>query len=350
MKRNLRLRLLSYGVIAYMMLAFAWWSILLFIKNRDAFYAKRDMLRIGMVAEGIISNNEEFQEQPVYRELFRQYRAQEWMILGEAAVFMISLVIGVWLINRGYHKEMLAAQQRRNFLLSITHELKSPISSIRLVLETLQKRQLAAPQVDKLTGNALRETERLNTLVNDLLLSAKLESAYQPHREPIDLGELLENLIEQLESKYPQARFSFRQENDISYISGDKLGLTSVALNLLENAVKYSGDEAFIDVTLRQDHGKVQFEVADRGIGIDDKEKSRIFQKFYRVGSEDTRKTKGTGLGLYIVDQIIRAHNGSISVRDNYPRGTVFHIELPVAGAGKDITVATPTTGEIQKG
>ncbi len=348
MKRNLRLRLLSYGVIAYMMLAFAWWSILLFIKNRDAFYAKRDVLRIGMVAEGIVSNNEEFQEQPVYQELFRQYRAQEWMILGEAAVFMISLVIGVWLINRGYHKEMLAAQQRRNFLLSITHELKSPIASIRLVLETLQKRQLAPPQIDKLTGNALMETERLNTLVNDLLLSAKLESAYQPHREPIDLGELLENLIEQLESKYPQARFSFRQENDISYISGDKLGLTSVALNLLENAVKYSGDGAVIDVTVRQDHGRVQLEVADQGIGIDDKEKSRIFQKFYRVGSEDTRKTKGTGLGLYIVDQIIRAHNGSITVRDNHPRGTVFHIELPVAGA--DRIAAAKAAGEVQKG
>jgi len=347
MKRNLRLRLLSYGVIAYMMLAFAWWSILLFIKNRDAFYAKRDLLRIGMVAEGLVSNNEEFQEQPVYRELYRQYQSQEWMILGEAAVFMISLVIGVWLINRGYHKEMMAAQQRRNFLLSITHELKSPIASIRLVLETLQKRQLAPQQFNKLTDNALMETERLNTLVNDLLLSAKLESAYQPHAEPIDLGELLEDLIQQLESKYPRVQFSFRQENDISYISGDKLGLTSVALNLLENAVKYSGNEAVIEVSIRQEGGKVQFDVADRGIGIEDKEKGRIFQKFYRVGSEDTRKTKGTGLGLYIVDQIIRAHNGTIVVKDNQPRGTVFHVELPVAGADQSPTLATEASGEI---
>jgi two-component system phosphate regulon sensor histidine kinase PhoR len=330
MKQNIRLRLLSYGVIAYMMLAFAWWSVLLFIKNRDAFYAKGDLLRIGMVAEGLITNDEEFRQQEAYQNLLRRYKSQEWMILGEAGVFMISLIIGVWLINRGYHKEMIAARQRRNFLLSITHELKSPISSIQLVLETFLKRDLKKEQAEKLVQNALKETERLNTLVNDLLLSAKLEATYQPNREAIDLEELLDELIQKLESKYPEAVFRFVPSGHVSTFTGDKLGITSVGLNLLENAVKYSPRPAHIEVRLHQENGYIHLDVADQGFGIDDKEKSRIFDKFYRVGSEDTRKTKGTGLGLYIVYQIVRAHHGTITVKDNEPQGTVFHIELPM--------------------
>ena len=150
MNQNLRLRLLSYIVIAYMMMAFAWWSILLFTKNRDAFRAKRDLFRIGMIADGTVKNDQEFLATDVYKNLSKQYQRQEWMILGEATFFVISLVIGVWLINRGYNKEVNAAQQRRNFLLSITHELKSPIASIRLVLETFMKRKLSPEQVGQI--------------------------------------------------------------------------------------------------------------------------------------------------------------------------------------------------------
>jgi len=193
---NIQLRLLSYGVIAYMLLAFAWWSVLLYTKNQDAFRAKRDLMRIGMVATGKISSQDEFLARPEYQQLKQSYQKQEYMILGEACVFVISLVIGVWFINRGYNKEITTAQQRRNFLLSITHELKSPIASIRLVLETMMRRQLQPQQVDQLSQNALKETERLNTLVNDLLLSARLDDAYQPTYEELDLNEILEDLVE----------------------------------------------------------------------------------------------------------------------------------------------------------
>ncbi|HQU58882.1 MAG TPA: histidine kinase dimerization/phospho-acceptor domain-containing protein, partial [Saprospiraceae bacterium] len=200
--RNIQLRLLSYGVIAYMTMALAWWSILLFTKNRDAFTAKQESMRIIMVARGEVppKDDEAFFQSAPYQRLEAQYRSQEYMILGEATVFVISLAIGVWLINRGYNKEMMAAQQRRNFLLSITHELKSPIASIRLVLETFQRRTLPKEKADKLLHNALVEAERLNTLVNDLLLSAKLETAYQPHMEPVDMAQLLEDILEQMEA------------------------------------------------------------------------------------------------------------------------------------------------------
>lgn len=329
MKQNIRLRLLSYGVIVYLLMAFAWWTILLFTKNRDAFQAKEEFLKLVVAAEGNVKSEEAFYQLDRYQELKRKYIGQEWMILGEAIVFVISLVIGVWLINRGYNKEVMAAQQRRNFLLSITHELKSPLASIRLVLETFLKRELPKAQMDKLSQTGIKETERLNTLVNDLLLSARLETAYKPVPEDILLPDLIREIISKLEDKYPKATFRLKEQSAIGTYMGDRLGMTSVVLNLLENAVKYSNDPPVIEARLSQSNGKIQLEVADQGIGIPDKEKKNIFEKFYRVGSEDTRKTKGTGLGLYIVSEIVKAHKGHIAVYDNEPKGTIFSISLP---------------------
>ncbi len=327
---NIRLRLLSYVVIAYMLMAFAWWSVLLFTKNRDAFYAKSDYLKLVLVAKGEVKTNEEFYRSGAYQDLSRHYQRQEWMILGEAMVFVFSLIVGIWLINRGYNKEVNAAKQRRNFLLSITHELKSPIASIRLVFETMLKRELKREQQEKLMNTGLFETDRLHMLVEDLLLSAKLETAYQPYLEPVNVAELLQDLVHKLQIKYPIAVFHYKESATHPIVIGDKSGLTSVALNLLENAVKYSADTQQIDVSLEQKNGHIRFAVADQGIGIPDKEKTQIFEKFYRVGSEDTRKTKGTGLGLYIVEQIVKAHRGTIEVLDNEPKGTIFRVELPV--------------------
>ena len=109
-------------------------------------------------------------------------------------------------------------------------------------------------------------------------------------------------------------------------ITGDKFALTSVVTNLIENAIKYSGPCEVVDVRLYSKDNKVYFEVADHGIGIADAEKSRIFDKFYRVGSEDTRNTKGTGLGLYIVKEVLDKHEASIRVRDNDPSGSIFEV------------------------
>ncbi|RMG85727.1 MAG: GHKL domain-containing protein [Bacteroidetes bacterium] len=317
-----------------MLLAFAWWSILLFTKNRDAFYAKRDLMTIELVAGGHVPDEAALQAHPDYQRLYKEYRRQEWMIFGEAGVFVITLIIGIWLINRGYNREMLAARQRRNFLLSITHELKSPIASIKLVLETFRKRELRPDIKEKLLQSALEETERLHALVNDLLLSARLETAYQPNFEPLDLAALLNELVDRLEQKYADAIFCRNIAGDLPKLSADKTGMTSVALNLLENAIKYANDKPAIEVRLFRENDHIVFEVADNGPGIPDREKKRIFDKFYRVGNEDTRTTKGTGLGLYIVHEIVRAHGGQISVTDNHPKGSVFRVELPApAGA-----------------
>ncbi|MEM9886997.1 MAG: HAMP domain-containing sensor histidine kinase [Bacteroidota bacterium] len=331
--KNARLRLLSYIVIAYMLMAFAWWSILLFTKNQDAFEAKQELVDLLIASEAQFNG----QNTAVYKVLIAEraaledkYRMQEWMILGEALVFIVILIAGVYLIDRGYRKEVQIARQRRNFLLSITHELKSPIASIQLILETFLKRDLNRPAIAKFSANALKETKRLYTLVNDLLLSAKLEEAYQLNAEEIDVSFLLNDLVTELEEKYTNAKFELSETTDIPNISGDLSGLTSVFLNLLENAIKYSKESANIKIDLHTESENICVKIADQGIGIPDREKKMVFQKFYRIGSEDTRSTKGTGLGLYIVQQIVKAHQGNIKILDNQPQGTIMQIQLPL--------------------
>jgi two-component system phosphate regulon sensor histidine kinase PhoR len=331
--RNNRLRWLSYVVIVYLLLAFTWWTVLLFVKNQDAFQAKADYMKIIMVAEKQVSSDAAFQATPAYQDLYQAYERQKWMILGEAGVFVISLMIGIWLINRGYYKEIMAAQQRRNFLLSITHELKSPIASLKLVLETLIKRKsLKKEHIDKLCGNGLKEADRLNTLVSDLLLASRVEAAYQPHMEWVNMEEMLREIVEKKKVSRPEVGLSLNFQPPGLLVEADSLGLQVIAVNLIENAVKYSAGPAKIELDARYDEVKktVCLSIGDQGIGIPESEKKNIFDKFYRIGNEDTRKTKGTGLGLYIVDQFVRLHKGRIKVRDNFPKGTVFEVELPL--------------------
>ncbi|MCB0635363.1 MAG: sensor histidine kinase [Lewinella sp.] len=318
--------------MVYMLMAFAWWSILLYTKNRDAYRAKVELLQLGMVAEGLVKTPEDFLGSERFQTLNRQYRRQEYMILGETVFLILSLLGGMYIIYRGYQQEMRASRQQHNFLLSITHELKSPLASIRLNLETLLKRQqlLQPQQIELLSDHAIKEADRLNKLVEDLLLSARLESAYQFHLEPVDLALLAEKQVERVQAQFPQAELSFQADEELPLVAADQQALTSVILNLLENAVKYSPAPAQVRLQLvKQADQGLQLIVTDQGFGIPKGEKQRIFDKFYRVGSEDTRSTKGTGLGLFIVREIIRAHHGRIEVRDNQPQGTVFTITLP---------------------
>jgi signal transduction histidine kinase len=315
--------------MVYMLMAFAWWALLLFTKNRDAFHAKRELMQIGMVAEGRIRSEADFEQMAEYQLLAKKYKRQEYMIFGEAMVFVLTLLAGIWFINQGYQKEVRANQQRRNFLLSITHELKSPIASIRLVLETLLRRkELPKDKSEQLTNSALRENERLHELVENLLLSAKLESAYQPFFEEINLAELVKDIIAKIAERNPNARIVLDVANGFPIVKMDKQGMISIVTNLLENAVKYANDRPEIEIRLRYKDGQVTLDFADNGIGIPDKEKKRIFEKFYRIGSEETRQTKGTGLGLFIVEQVVKAHKGHIQVLDNQPKGTIFRIVI----------------------
>ena len=328
-----RLPLISYAIIAYMLVAFAWWSILLLRKNEEAHNARVDKLAMELAIQQRIERPGDFRLTENYRLLTERFERQQRMIFGEALFLVLSLAGGIYLLFRNLGKEISAAEQQRNFLLSITHELKSPLAGIRLILETFQRRRELKPEIQqKLSTNALAETDRLTALVNDLLLSAKLENTYQLNREPVDFGELVQDAAERVAMKYKGAKVNVDIEPDLPLIEGDRPGLTSVVVNLLENAAKYSQPNPIIDTVLqRGGNSELVWTVSDNGVGIPDREKRRVWTKFYRVGNEDTRTTKGTGLGLFIVKQLIDTHGGQVEVSDNHPRGTVFRVYLPLS-------------------
>ena len=326
-----RLPLVTYVIITYLVLAFGWWAVLLLRKNAEAHEARVELLALRSALEQGEGTYKDFRLTEQFRTIEAQHERQQNMILGESVLLILSIIGGLYLLFKALSKEISAAEQQRNFLLSITHELKSPLAGIRLILETFQKRaNLPQPMQQKLSTNALAETDRLTALVNDLLLSAKLETAYQLNKEELQLGEIVQDAADRVAMKYKTARVNVDIEPGLPPVLGDRLGLMSVAVNLIENAAKYAQPDPVIHVTLQRGGGsELTWEIMDNGQGIPDREKRRVFHKFYRVGSEDTRTTKGTGLGLFIVKQLVELHGGQVELLDNPEGGTLFRIFLP---------------------
>jgi signal transduction histidine kinase len=323
-----RVKILTYLIIGYLLLGLAWWTLLLYTKNKDAYEAKVELLRIGMVAEGKYSGEVEFLAHPKYIDLQKKYRRQEFMIYGEAGLLILSMSIGIWLMNRGYMREIQVARQKRNFLLSITHELKSPLAAIRLVFDTFRKRKLNESQLQLLTENGLADTERLRTLVDNLLLAARMEDNYIPGKEAYRIDEVIQPIVDEISHRHKKATIKL-QLNCKAVAEIEKQGIQIMVSNLIENAIKYSKESPEIDIYIEENDNEIILSIADKGIGIPDEEKEFVFHKFYRIGSEETRTTKGTGLGLYIVKGIVNAHRGKIKILNNTPRGTIFKIILP---------------------
>ncbi|MCC8424213.1 sensor histidine kinase KdpD [Mucilaginibacter sp. UR6-11] len=251
------------------------------------------------------------------------------MILSEGSMFVIVLCFGAYYLHRSINRERKLQEQKKNFLLSVTHELKSPLASIKLLLQTIQKRDLTKAQIQDFIGKSLLDIERLDDMVENMLLASKIENrSYTFPKASFSLSVLVDSIVNRLQITKcdgNQQIINAEIEPKIE-ITGDKFALTSVVTNLVENAIKYSKPCEAVDVKLFQKEGKIHLQVADHGIGIADDEKSRIFDKFYRVGSEDTRNTKGTGLGLYIVKQVLDKHEASIRVKDNRPVGSIFEV------------------------
>ena len=251
------------------------------------------------------------------------------MIMGEGSIFIFVFLAGAYWLHRSIIKERKLQEQKRNFLLSVTHELKSPLASIKILLQTIQKRDLTKQQILDFVGQSLMDIERLDDMVENMLLASKIDNrSYTFPKDKFNLSVLVDSIVNRLQitkCEGTQQIIDAEIEPKIE-ITGDKFALTSVVTNLIENAIKYSGPCETVGVKLFLKDDKVFLEVADHGIGIADHEKNRIFDKFYRVGSEDTRNTKGTGLGLYIVKEVLDKHQASIKVKDNRPVGSIFEV------------------------
>jgi signal transduction histidine kinase len=160
------------------------------------------------------------------------------------------------------------------------------------------------------------------------LLATRIENkSYSFPKQPFNFSKLVEKIMVRLQIHVCSADAIITEIQPDVFVNGDDFALASVVTNLVENAVKYSPTCLPIHVSLKRTlQGKVIFTVADLGIGISDEEKPKIFDKFYRIGNEDTRKTKGTGLGLFIVKQVLDHHQATIKAKNNLPNGTVFEV------------------------
>ncbi len=312
----------------YVLFQFIWWAYLLIDLNEEVYTHK-----IENVALKNLTSEQRTKEINFFE---KKISTRRWMVIGEGGVFLGLLIWGTLVMAGAYRKEMLLARQQKNFLLSITHEFKSPLAAIKLYLQTLLRHDLDKEKEHEFINSAINDTDRLNNLVENALLANLIDhTGYSFSKEDVNFSALIRLMTQKFQQIPDHGKLSIQIE-DGQYIHGDKNALTILINNLLENAWKYSPDDKNISVKVMSMNDKVVLEIGDNGIGIPDKEKQKIFDKFYRVGNEETRRTKGTGLGLFISKYIINKHDSKIQIRDNHPHGTIVRLDFPAVSSKDD--------------
>jgi signal transduction histidine kinase len=233
-------------------------------------------------------------------------------------------------------RQLELAQIKAGFVSNVTHELKTPIALIRLAVETLEMRRVGNPEEsEKFLRTIGRETIRLSQLVDNILDFSRLEAGQRLFRfESVDIGQVVRDTLESLRPRFEHQGFTVDVDlpENLPMVRGDATALTHCLLNLLDNAMKYSRTRRQVRVSGESRNGFVAVSVADRGIGIAPGDQKRIFEKFVRVETGLVHDVKGAGLGLSLVDQIIRAHGGRVELASSLGEGSTFTILLPAAG------------------
>lgn len=316
--KRLKLIFIIYWVLLlYICAALVWWFIALNQQNTAMANYKKMELKA---------------DHPNYLQQLQQIENVETrkkgQYIGEGFIFFLLIIAGAIFIFRAVKKQLKAGQQQQNFMMAITHELKTPIAITKLNLETLQKHKLEITQQQKLLHNTIQEADRLNNLCNNLLLSSQLEAGgYSISKEKILLTEMVQNCVTDFSNRFTQRNIQSQIQPAI-FVFGDFLLLQMAINNLIDNALKYSSKEALVQIVLLASANKIVLTIIDEGKGIALADKDKIFNKFYRVHSNGTQVAKGTGLGLYLTKKIITQHKGYIYMTQNNIQGTTFTIEL----------------------
>ena len=311
-----------WAFLFYIVAALGWWLISLEQQNKNLHELRRHELSIQSLSTA--DNNAELER---IRESEKRNSVK---YIAEGITFFLLIFFGAVYIWRLIKKQFFVQLQQQNFMMAVTHELKTPLAVARLNLETLQKHQLDPEKQKRVIDMTLQETLRLDTLINNILISSQFEGgAYRAIKEELDLSKLTEEVFHQFHVRYPYRKVISEIEHDIE-MNGDPLLMKLLISNLLENANKYSPKEQPVELKLSKKNNKITLQVTDQGWGISDEEKEMVFEKFYRAGREETRTTKGTGLGLYICKKIAENHNGSITIKDNEPQGSIFTVTFNI--------------------
>ncbi len=288
-----------YLLGAYVVLQFAWWGFHLIQLTEEAGASK-----------SVISK-------------------RVFMIISEGMVFFLILILGLWKIRSSFRKELKFSQRQNNFLLSVTHELKTPLAANKLYLQTVVKRDLDIAKRNELIEKAIVENQRLEAMIDNILNASRLENqVMQLHKEVFNLTVLLKEIADRFNKSLQLDLIQLNLEENVE-IDADFFIIETTINNLIENALKYAGHQKKILLYLQKSkEDKIIFGVKDEGPGVVYESQNEIFKKFVRLGNEETRSQKGTGLGLFIAAEFIRIHGGRIVYKDNKPQGSNFEITL----------------------
>ena len=316
-KKRLLLITVAYWVLlVYIIAALVFWFLELDKQNRQM-----NELRL---SELLVSD-------PAYSEkaseIADDQRRKTTQYASEGAVFLGLIVLGAVFMYRAVRRQFGLQRQQENLMMAITHELKTPIAVTKLNLETLQKHNLDEQKKQKLIEMTLQETNRLNALANNILVSAQLEAGKRSDKEDLNFSDLVKSCVNDFKRRFADRAWPSEIEEEME-VSGDPLLLQIMVNNLLENAVKYSPAKSPVRCSLVEDESNIILSVSDEGPGIPADERKKIFQKFYRIGNEETRSSKGTGLGLYLCKKIADQHGATIKIESNAPRGSRFIVKF----------------------
>lgn len=256
-----------------------------------------------------------------------------WTVFGIGVVFLIAIVIGLLMLGVKLYREVDYSQRQSNFIAGVTHEFKSPLAGIRLNTETLLTRTMSEEDRQRFLQGILSETERLGRLVDNILTAGKIDlQGFGISLQAEDLGVIISTYYESRSSTMAAQGVDWRLDiQDSTTVMLDPIALNIVLDNLVENAVKYSEGERQVTVEVGVEGSSAIIRVRDSGIGIHPEDRSHLKERFYRGKNQPRRKVPGTGLGLFLVDHMVKAHRGSMSLRSDGPgKGTVAEVRLPM--------------------
>ena len=313
---NLKLVSLIYWVfLTYMIAAFIWWYVSLEKQNNEIAAIKFQSIQI---------NDPSLKAKTHAIQDFQLRKTKQF--IGEGLTILVLFLLGAIYVYRSLKKQLRYADQQQNFMMAVTHELKTPIAISHLNIETLLKRDLDSTQQLKLLEATLKETKRLDSLSTNILLTAQLDMGqYEANKQLVNVSELVRQNIKSFQERYP-SRICNTMVEDAMEIQGEPLLIQLLINNLIDNANKYAPVTEPIYIHLQSHQNMIQLIVKDQGPGIAAADKNKVFEKFFRVGAETTRTTKGSGLGLYLCKRIAEFHNATIQLTTNTPTGSIFTV------------------------
>lgn len=313
---KLKLVSLIYWVfLTYMIAAFIWWYVSLEKQNNEIAAIKFQSIQLN--DPSLAAKTHAIQD-------FQLRKTKQF--IGEGLTILVLFLLGAIYVYRSLKKQLRYADQQQNFMMAVTHELKTPIAISHLNIETLLKRDLDTTQQLKLLEATLKETKRLDSLSTNILLTAQLDMGqYEANKQLVNVSELLRQNIKSFQERYP-SRICNTMIEDAMEIQGEPLLIQLLINNLIDNANKYAPVTEPIYIHLQSNQNTIQLIVKDQGPGIAADDKNKVFEKFFRVGAESTRTTKGSGLGLYLCKKIAEFHNATIQLTTNTPTGSIFTV------------------------